>query len=211
MSVNGYFSGGQGPGSAEEQELVESNIIELIQMAGQDMYYIPRSLAKVDEFFNEDPLASFSDYKIIEMYCVNAVDYGGQGHMFSKFGLDIQDNIELVVAKRRIREMLNTDSPSEGDLIYFPLMRSIWQIDFIEEETTPFYKLSNLYTFSLKCSRFTYSHEDFDTGIQPIDNIENTYTETFKKNDVIENAAEDFIDFSEDNPFGTFSDEGDSN
>ena len=206
MATNNYFQRGDGPGRKSEQDLVESTIIEMIKMAGQDFYYIKRTLVKVDPILNEDPLSQFSEYAILEMYVNNAQQYGGQGHLLGQFGLDVSDQIELVVSKKRVFEELNLDAPNEGDLLYFPLMRSLWQISFIEDEVIPFYALSNLYTFSIKASRYIYSHEDFDTGVPKIDEV-NDYTTPFAKNDEINDEANDHLDFSEDNPFGSISED----
>jgi len=59
--------------------------------------------------------------------------------------------------------------PNEGDLVYFPLSNSLFQIKFVEHENT-FYQLGKLYTFKLSCDLYEYSGEDFDTNINAIDN-----------------------------------------
>ena len=215
MAINKYFSDGTGIGSTGEQNLLESNIIEMIQLAGQDFFYIPRKLVKVDNTLNEDPLSRFEKYFPIEMYCTNTQDYGGQGHLLTPFGLQVNDTIELLVAKKRFFEETGYDAALglEGDLIYWPFMQSVWQIDFMEEEKSPFYALSNIYLFSLKCSRYTFSYEDFETGIPEVDGQLNqtAYKTPFEKNDTINDTADPLLDFTENNPFGEISSPPDSN
>ncbi len=201
MATNNYFQRGQGVGRSSEQDQVEQIIIEMIKMAGSDFYYIKRDLVNTDPLFNEDSLSKFKDYAIIEMYVQNAASYGGQGHLIGKMGLDVADSLELIVSKKRSFEETGIDVPNAGDLIYWPMTKSLWQINYVDSEMTPFYTLSNLYTFSLKCSRFIYGYENFDTGVKGIDDI-NNYNTPFEKNDSIINEAQDDTDFSESNPFG---------
>lgn len=182
-------------------------------MAGQDFYYIKRNDGSVDEILNEDPNATFENRAVIEMYPINATDYGGQGHLLGKFGLEVTDTVEFVVAKKRLFEELDfngVNGPNEGDLIFWPLMRSVWEIKFIEEEVTPFYTLSGLYTYTLKCARYVADKEDFETGIPAVDEL-NTIGTPFEKNDIINDTANNYQDFSEGNPFGTVNEDDSEN
>lgn len=201
MATNNYFQRGQGVGRGSEQDQVEQIIIEMIKMAGSDFYYIKRNLVKIDPLFNEATLSKFKDYAIIEMYVQNSSSYGGQGHLLGKHGLDVSDTLELIVSKKRAYEETKIDVLNAGDLIYWPMMKTLWQIQYVESEMVPFYTLSNLYTFSLKCTRFIYGYENFNTGVAGIDEI-NNYNTPFEKSDSIIDEAETNTDFSESNPFG---------
>jgi len=210
MTVNNYFAGTYGVGSANEQDLVESNIIEMIQMAGYDFFYIPRTLFNPDDFFNEVPNSRFEAYHTLEMYIGNVTDFNGQGDLMSKFGLMVEDKIELICSRKRFYEETGVENPSEGDLIYFPLTKHLFEIDFVEDEpgqvasVGQFYSLSRLYTFVFQCTLFEYSYEDFTTGVTELDTAldSTTYTTPFEKNNVINNEANNYLDFSETNPFG---------
>jgi hypothetical protein len=211
MATNKYFQRGKGVGSTSEQDLIEKTIIETIQMAGTDFNYILRDQVKQDRIFNEDPLAQFTGHYTIEMYVNNTTNFGGQGHLLDKFGLDVQDTIDLVVSKKRIFEELGRQDPQEGDLIYWPLTKSLFKINYVEDEMEPYYMFSGLYVFNLKCSRFDFSYEDFDTGIKEVDDrMVGTVEIPFEKNDDINDEANDILDFSEENPFGDVT-EHDSN
>ena len=61
--------------------------------------------------------------------------------------------------------------PDEGDLIYFPTVRKLFQINFVDHDD-PFYQVDNLPVYKLYCSTFEYSSEVLDTGITDIDVIE---------------------------------------
>jgi hypothetical protein len=60
------------------------------------------------------------------------------------------------------------ERPREGDLIYFPLNRKVFEIKFVEHEPV-FYQLGALQMYDLKCELFEYNNEKFDTGIAEID------------------------------------------
>ena len=212
MTINKYFQNGQGIGEHSEQSVTESIIIEMIQMAGTDFYFIPRTLVNVDNLFNEDPTSKFDTWSKLEMYPINYQNFGGQGHLLGKFGLDVADQIELVVSKRRAFEETNTDMMNDGAgaLLYWPLQKAFWQVNLVDDEMAPFYQLSNLYTFVLKCTRYIYNYEPFTTGIKDIDDL-NEYTTPFAQNTPINDEGNLAIDtFTESNPFGNPS-ETDSN
>lgn len=204
MTVNKFFHNPLGVGSTSEQNLDEDLIIEMIQMAGNDKYYIPRTLFNKDTILNEDVNSKFEKYYTIEMYQDNATEWGGQGQYLGKFGLEVNNSVDLIVSRKRFLKEVGEVKPKEGDLIYDPLSKSLFQIDFVEYEKQSFYQLSKIYTFLLKCSLYTYSYEDFDTGIGEVDvDLDSaTFEDKFKNNDEINTVGKEIEDFSESNPFG---------
>ena len=74
---------------------------------------------------------------------------------------------------------LSTDGrdkiPHEGDLIYFPITKALFQILFIEDEAI-FYQTGQLQSYDMLCEMFTYSDQKFDTGIDTIDAIERSHS-----------------------------------
>ena len=160
-----------------EQSLYEDIVIESLKFYGQDVYYIPREIVNKDKVFLDDVPSRFSDSYKIEMYIENTEGFEGEGDLFTKFGIELRDQATFVVARRRWKQLVgnfldtNNFRPREGDVIYLPLSESIFQIIKVETET-PFYQLSQLPTFRLQAELFEYSDEDFDTGIDDLDNIE---------------------------------------
>ena len=61
--------------------------------------------------------------------------------------------------------------PDEGDLIYFPAVKRLWIISFVDHDD-PFYQVNNLPVYKLYCRSWDYSSERLDTGIEAIDAIE---------------------------------------
>ena len=112
------------------------------------------------------------------MYLDNIEGFEGQKEMMTRFGLDMQDEATWVVSKRRFEQLISTDQnlivttrPNEGDLIYFPLAKKLFEISFVDQDD-PFYQIANLPVFKMRCRTFEYSHEDFATGVSTIDAIE---------------------------------------
>ena len=174
MPTNVYFDTGTRP----EQTLYEDLMIEQLKIYGQDVFYIPRTLVKEDNLFGEDTLSKFGDAYLIEMYFENVEGYEGEKEIMSKFGLQMNEDVTFVVARRRFEQLVSHDSnlivktrPNEGDLVYFPKVKKMFEITFVDHDD-PFYQVHNVPAFKLKCKTFEYSSEDLDTGITEIDAIE---------------------------------------
>ena len=174
MPTNVYFD----TGTKSEQHLYEDLMIEQLKIYGQDVFYIPRTLVKEDELFGEDTLSKFDDAYQIEMYFENVEGYEGEKEIMSKFGLQMNEDVTFVVARRRFEQLVSHDSnlivktrPNEGDLVYFPKVKKVFEISFVDHDD-PFYQIHNVPAFKLKCKTFEYSGEDIDTGITEIDAIE---------------------------------------
>ena len=174
MTTSAYFS----KGTAGEQALYENLIIEQLKVFGHDVYYLPRKLVKEDKLWGEDVLSSFNDAYQIEMFMEEVEGYGGDKELISKFGLEIRDEATFVVARARWNTVVSSDAnliessrPNEGDLIYFPSIKKLFQIDFVDHDD-PFYQVDNLPVYKLNCSTFEYTSEALDTGIAAIDTIE---------------------------------------
>ena len=181
MARNLYFS----DAVRSEQYLYEDIVIESLKMYGQDVYYLPRDIVNEDTIFGDDVPSRFNSSHKIEMYIENIEGFDGDGDLFTKFGVEIRDQATFVVARRRWTQTvgrydneINSVRPLEGDLIYIPLSRSLFQIMHVEHEQ-PFYQLSNLPVYKLRCELFEYNDEDLDTGIEAIDDIEQDHAYTY--------------------------------
>ena len=167
-----------------EQHLYEDIIIESLKMYGQDVYYLPRdTVGEIKELGDEVP-AKFNSSHKIEMYIENTEGFDGEGDLFTRFGVEIRDEATFVVSRRRwTQQVKQFDSevtairPLEGDLIYIPLTKKLFEITHVEHEQ-PFYQLSNLPVYKLRAHLYDYNDEDLDTGIDDIDKIERDYAYT---------------------------------
>ena len=101
------------------------------------------------------------------------------------------------------QNLIVTTRPNEGDLIYFPLAKKLFEISFVDQDD-PFYQLANLPVFKMRCRTFEYSSESLDTGISEIDAIETSEsTDALAYQLVLETATESGTNFliTEDGAF----------
>lgn len=70
---------------------------------------------------------------------------------------------------------ITTNRPTEGDLIYFPMVDKLFEIKFVEHEQI-FYQTGRLQTYDIRCELFEYSSERLDTGYNEIDGVEDQFS-----------------------------------
>jgi hypothetical protein len=168
-------------GSAQEQKFIENLIVETIEIYGQDIYYVPRTLVNRDTVFGEDSDSKFESAKAIRAYVNNVEGWEGQGELLSKFGIRIEDKTTFIFSREKFKEhvddstVLNVEGrPNEGDLIWFPVTKHLFSIKFVEAEK-PFYQLGKGYVWECQCELFEYSDEEINTGITDLDAIETAF------------------------------------
>jgi hypothetical protein len=179
MSTNFYFNNFPQHQVTSEQLLVEDLVIEAMQIHGMDVYYLPRSTrenSNFDMLYGEDTLKQYRTAVGIEMYLENVTGMDGEGDFISKFGLEIRDEVTMLVSRRRFAMSVNQLRPLEGDLIYIPMLQNFFEITFVEHENNQamFYTLGrgrggNVYLYAMKMKQFVFSNEIIQTGIDEID------------------------------------------
>jgi hypothetical protein len=178
MPTNFYFNNFPQHQITSEQLLVEDLVIEAMQIHGMDVYYLPQtSRDQVDMLYGEDTLKEFRSAYGIEMYLENVSGMDGEGDFISKFGLEIRDEVTLLMSRRRFASLGTTlIRPREGDLVYIPLLQNFFEISFVEHENNQamFYTLGrgrggNVYVYALKLKQFVFSEEIISTGVDEID------------------------------------------
>jgi len=191
--LNSYFL----QGSPSEQRLIQDLINEQLKMYGQDVLYMPRKIVGEKTVIKEVVASKFDDSFRIEAYLMNFEGFSGNGDLLTKFGVRSNDEINLVISKERYDDFISpllklwpeterklAYRPQEGDLIWFPLDESLFEIKYVEGKK-PFYQLNNLYVYELRCERFEYEDEIIDvpevdpTGIEVNESIKdlgNIYT-----------------------------------
>ena len=158
-----------------EQNLVEDLVVESLRMFGHNCYYLPRKIVNEDTILGDAANSSFEDAYEVEMYLEGVEGFEGESDLYSKFGVEVRDSATFVISRRTWERFVSLDAnlatglrPNEGDLIYFPLSKSLFEIKFVEHEN-PFYQLGKLFVFKMNCDLFEYSGETFDTSIEALD------------------------------------------
>jgi len=177
MAISHYFNNYNS--KYQEQRLVEDIIVESIKIQGFDAFYIPNSnVSQRDLLFGEDPLKTFTTHFQIEMYLSNSTEYMGEQEFFSKFGLEIRNQVKVILSKRSFTERYpqNLQSrPLEGDLVYVPFLNGqgeLYEIKFVDQNKDYFALGRNVpYFYELSLEKFKYSNEIIATGNPDVDSI----------------------------------------
>jgi len=174
MPLNPYFL----QGAANEQRLVQDIINEQLKMFGQDVVYLPRKIVNKSNILKEVTASKFDDAFRIEAYLMNYEGFEGSGDVLSKFGVQTTDSVTFVISKERYEDFISpflddevelTSRPQEGDLIFFPLDNTIFEIKYVEAKK-PFYQLQKLYAYTLSCEVFDMALDDqIETSIEAVD------------------------------------------
>lgn len=209
MPINPYFDFFN---ATNEQNLYEDLFIEAIQMYGFDTYYLPAHLDNFDEVFRESTSRTFNQAITIETYLKANLKFGGDGKFASEqLGLQIQDQTIFTVAQKTFKTLTSMVRPREGDLVFLPLDKKVYQITFVDHQDI-FYQLGKLMSWDLHCELLEYNGERFNTGIADIDIINTQYPMDGSENNTVDDwidqsteiqgIANTYIDWSEKDPFG---------
>ena len=143
------------------------------------MLYIPRKLGKFDQLYTADDQSVYDQAIEVEMYIKSVNGFTGDGNFMSKFGLEIRDQVTFSVSQRVWLQEVGTitgySRPNEGDVIYFPLNKKVFQIKSVSK-LEMFYQLGGLQTWELTCELFEYSNEQFNTGVPAIDILQDKFS-----------------------------------
>jgi hypothetical protein len=206
-TVNPYFQSGVPMGRSSEQNIYEDLIIECMKIYGFELYYLPRKAYNEDRILGEDPLNNYEHAYPIEMYLESNTGFEGQGEFLSRFGVETVESANFVVSRKRWLEVAgNTGNtvlatrPAEGDILYFPLTKSYFEIRKVEGDK-PFYQVGKLYVYKLSCELMQFSSEVITTGISEIDTYPDNINEDIRNFGLLqENGDELLFEYNTESP-----------
>ena len=169
-------------GDAGEQTLYQDLADEQIKIFGTDIYYLPRTILK-DNTLDDIVFNKYQDEFQVEMLLQNVEGFGDGAEFVSQFGVRITDEVVFRVSSRRWDEAvaannptLTTDGrPNEGDLLYFPLTKDLYEIKFVQQEI-PFYQFGKLQFYTMTAELYQYGSDDISTGVAEIDQLETIFS-----------------------------------
>ena len=181
MATNPYFPTYYA-GDAGEQTLYQDLVDEQIKMFGTDIYYLPRTILK-DNTLDDIVFNKYQDEFQVEMLLQNVEGFGDGAEFVSQFGVRITDEVVFRVCSRRWDEAVAannptltvTNRPNEGDLLYFPLTKDLYEIKFVQQEI-PFYQFGKLQFYTMTCELYQYGSDDISTGVAEIDQLETIFS-----------------------------------
>lgn len=202
--LNPYFSYmGETFSNANEQAMQDSLIQEYIQQFGTKAIYICRTPHNLDVVFGESAGSNFEKSFEIEMMMADYVAGFGNRDEVQAFGYNMHDEIELQCSYTRLNYEMSqldlsdrTDSfPAPGDLIYFPLYKTMLEILFIDSKD-PNQPMGASVLYKITCKVYNPNTETFSTNIPDIDIINefNTIYNEEKEGNKIQEEADDIIE-----------------
>jgi hypothetical protein len=209
MAVSQYFNN---YGSLNEQRVIEDIIVESIKIMGFDAYYIPNNNAVArDLLYGEDPVKKFGAAYPLEMYLSSSMEYSGEREFFSKFGLEIKNNVQVILSKRSFSQRVPNviARPTEGDLVYIPFLNGtgeLFEIKFTNQ-TKDFFMLGRKvpYFYELEMEKFKYSQEIISTGVASIDAVVTDSAYTMHLNTGSGNGVYNINELVYQSPDGTYA------
>lgn len=209
MATNKYFAR---VNHQAEQDLFESSVIEMIQINGVDVLYIPREDFEMDPILKEPRKTTFRRNFEIEAYMPDAGQFGGEQNIMGQLGFRINQTSEFIISKKRFAELgTGRLRPKEGDLIYVgnpynphsSFTNTMWEINQVWYNN-PDWQFGRHFTYRIVCETFTYSYEKFKTGKEGIDQMEIKNVDNLKTgiNAEVIDFKQDLLVFDKNNPFG---------
>lgn len=161
-----------------EADLVEDLTREAINAYGFNVVYIPREMVNPDSVLGEATISRFRKTHLIGAWCDNYNAWNGEGDFLSKFGIESNRGIDLIVSKKEFKVMVgipaNIPHARPGDLIYVDFLEKLFEIKAAndDDQGLPFYQFNKTFCYRLVTEQFVYAHEDMETGADVIDRID---------------------------------------
>jgi Virus neck protein len=156
---------------AGEANTYNNIFAEATHLHGFDVVYIERTFHGEEPIFGEYLAATLDKGTPMRLKLEETAAWGGSGDMYSKFGLQVQDEatfycptITFSQAKfdEETQEFLPF-YPKVSDLIYFVKGKKLFEIMHIENEAAPgFYVFGNRNSYVMKCKAYTFDHSDIN-------------------------------------------------
>lgn len=197
-TVNPYFQSGVPMGRPSEQNLYEDLVIECLKIYGFEIFYLPRKSFNEDRILGEDPLNNYQHAYPIEMYMENSNGFEGPGDFLSKFGVQSVQDATFIVSRKRWTQVAGSTGntilprPAEGDLLYFPLTHSYFEIRKVEG-SQPFYQVGKLYIYKLFCELMQFSSEIINTGVPEIDTYPDIINEDVRNFEITQEDGNELL------------------
>lgn len=191
--------------------MIKDMIEEVVAVVGFEAKYLPRKYgATVDPIFGEDPTSKFDTVWTLNILVDEYQDYGDVGDFYSKFGVQVTDEMKVTFTKKEFAEETtdtSDDTPIAGDLLFFTDAEALFEVTFVGNDSM-FYPTPDgpQHVWQLTLKPWEYGHENIDVVDTEIEALEADIQSSIDKElgtpdwDV---EDDEVLDFTEMNPFGT--------
>lgn len=160
---------------SNSQTLHDVLVAEAIQMRGVEAVYIRREMENIDLVFGEDPTSKFRKTFRIAIYVENFEGWDGDQDWMSKFGFMVNDEMNFTINPNLFKLQADGQEPREGDLVYFPMANSLFELNWVEREQ-PWYQLGTLPMRKIRAQKFIYSGEEINLDDNYVDNVDGIFS-----------------------------------
>lgn len=207
---------------ANEANLYDNVYSEFTYLNGSDIVWMPREYGTEESVFGEYLATVIQRGFPVRLFIEEVEAWGGNGDMYSKFGLQVQDECTLFCNKTTFSNASSVSGselwPKQGDLVYIVKSKKLFEVSHIEDEAQPgFYLFGNRTGYKVHCKMFTYNHEfisqstsagipsavqALDTLLAGLDSAEKADQDVSKKqtNVPIRKQAKKILDTTEKDP-----------
>lgn len=155
------------------QSLFNTLVQESIQMRGIEFFYLEREFVNLDLLFGEDPGSQFNKAWKFAAYLNTFDAYAGSGASFNMFDFSQSDEITISVNPELFKYQVNNKEPKIGDLLYFGMDKSLFEITWVEPYN-PFYQAGQNAIRKIIASKYIYSGEEIKPELQVHPDIDET-------------------------------------
>ena len=197
-------------GDMSKSAMIKDMVEEIVDTIGFQIKYLPRKYSQIDPVFGEDPASYFDTVWMMNAIIDAYQDFGDIGDFYSKFGVQVTDEMKLSICKDAFAEQtvdVTDDKPVAGDLIYFTDAGALFEVSFVGNDSS-FYPNPEgpQHVWSLTMKPWEYGHENIDVSDAEItaEQVE-IQAEVDKELGLPDWDIEDddVINFDEINPFGS--------
>ena len=189
-----------------------------VRLYGNDIIYIRQEYLNVEDTFGEHLTKILDKSTPMMAFIEDTEGWGGEGDMFSKFGLRNIEDMKMQIPKNMFHDL--GWYPRVGDLIYTPVAKALWEIESVhDDKDNTFRPLGQYVSYIIGCKSYLYDHVEASEELLASEDqhIETSTKVLFgdgsetdnavvvdvtEKNDPIEQAKQGVVDDSEDDPLG---------
>jgi|TARA_B100001079_G_scaffold250571_1_gene242211 hypothetical protein len=193
-----------------KSNMIKEMVEEVVAVIGFPAKYLPRKYKTLDPIFGEDPTSNFDTLWNITILIDEYTDYGDQGDFYSKFGIQVTDEMKCSFTKKEFAEQTvqtDDDRPLAGDLLYFNDLEALFEVSFVNNDSS-FYPMPDgpQHVWQIKLKPWEYGHEAISVVDGEIDALEADIQSNLQNELIAPDWAiqdDDVLNFDETNPFGT--------
>ena len=167
---------------AEDTVLGEDSLSKFDTQSSIEMYMEDSSggFAGQQELMSQFGLQNFSEATFVvsktkfqektkQIQIQTATDLSSSGSIQLESGTITTSSSEIFYIANET-DATDSDRPFEGDAIYHPTLKKLFEIDFVDHDN-PFHQLDTNPVYKMRCRLFDYGSEELSTGITEIDAI----------------------------------------